>query len=826
MKPREILREKFIVRAQSRSVLPTSLLLAMAMLFSSLSAFAQTSIDIGTVNSGGKGYIFANDVVTIVSDGSYIITGTTDVNRVVVLSGLTVSIELQNASIRSSVESPLIIEEGAATTTKVTLTLSGRDTLEALSAGYAGLTVGNKSELLIEGADSLYVAGEIGIGAVGKPHGAIVLNDGYVVAKSSGSSPAVGGQPGGAITINGGIVYALNDGAAPAIGGILKKDGDDGHIIITGGAVYAIGDIGFTAETGSQSEGNISISGGTTLTLGKILAINAEKEVGVLISGGVIFAADVIISDYVGGTLKPDYVNVYSGYKASGNIPDIKIKLTADLTIPQNITFVIPDRWEIACNGFTITNKGVIVKHAGSIVGSCITGAKIKTAIERDSITVSPSVCLFDNTAKTPTVTIPGLKEGVDYEVAYSDNTSIGTATVTITGKGNYWGEIKKTFAIVQLSDAIKSVPPYITTTTLKPSFVASAYSVQLTASGVPATFIWSVSSGKLPDGMKLDPETGLFSGTPTKIGTYDFTIKATNEAGSDEQSFQMIVRARQRTPRIVGEADFILRPSQSSINFGSAEAYYFMIDPVVLTLSNTGSYALQAVTMEMMQGSKSAFELKNVPSSIREQTEVDIYVWVKDGMNEGIYLDTLRIYDSFSGYELKIPVRLEITKFTMFIPRRVIYKVADGLKSDVFEGLRYIESGSDFVFTITPENENLIPVVTTSRNLAGETLVTLNDDGSYTFRVQQIRTNINIDVIAKEKESSTSSETISATAIWSAESKLFISAANETAVSVFTLSGALADRFTAPSGLSSFALPKGVYIVKTADTVKKLVIR
>jgi len=41
------------------------------------------------------------------------------------------------------------------------------------------------------------------------------------------------------------------------------------------------------------------------------------------------------------------------------------------------------------------------------------------------------------------------LKNGTDYTVGYKNNTKLGTATVTIKGKGNYTGTITKTFKIV-----------------------------------------------------------------------------------------------------------------------------------------------------------------------------------------------------------------------------------------------------------------------------------------------------------------------------------------------------------------------------------------
>ncbi len=51
-----------------------------------------------------------------------------------------------------------------------------------------------------------------------------------------------------------------------------------------------------------------------------------------------------------------------------------------------------------------------------------------------------------------PTVVYNGktLRLGTDYSVTYSNNTNIGTATVTVTGKGSYLGSVKKTFKITK----------------------------------------------------------------------------------------------------------------------------------------------------------------------------------------------------------------------------------------------------------------------------------------------------------------------------------------------------------------------------------------
>ena len=56
----------------------------------------------------------------------------------------------------------------------------------------------------------------------------------------------------------------------------------------------------------------------------------------------------------------------------------------------------------------------------------------------------------YNDTAKTPKVTVSGLTEGRDYFVSYSDNVEVGTATVTIKGKNTYKGTITLQFEILE----------------------------------------------------------------------------------------------------------------------------------------------------------------------------------------------------------------------------------------------------------------------------------------------------------------------------------------------------------------------------------------
>ena len=75
-----------------------------------------------------------------------------------------------------------------------------------------------------------------------------------------------------------------------------------------------------------------------------------------------------------------------------------------------------------------------------------------KISISKASVTLSTSTYAYDGKAKTPSVTVKvgekTLKKDTDYTVSYSNNTKVGTAKVTITGKGNYTGSVSKTYSI------------------------------------------------------------------------------------------------------------------------------------------------------------------------------------------------------------------------------------------------------------------------------------------------------------------------------------------------------------------------------------------
>lgn len=77
-----------------------------------------------------------------------------------------------------------------------------------------------------------------------------------------------------------------------------------------------------------------------------------------------------------------------------------------------------------------------------------------KTTLRKDLSKITTTIeyikTQYDGKAKKPKITVNGLTEGKDYYLSYSDNTEVGTATVTIKGKKEYRGTITKTFEILR----------------------------------------------------------------------------------------------------------------------------------------------------------------------------------------------------------------------------------------------------------------------------------------------------------------------------------------------------------------------------------------
>ena len=129
-----------------------------------------------------------------------------------------------------------------------------------------------------------------------------------------------------------------------------------------------------------------------------------------------------------------------------------------------------------------------------------------------------------------PTVTVKDaagkkLTKGTDYTVSYSNNTSVGTATITVKGIGNYTGTTKKTFTVKKLD---------LSTSYAKVTIPYASYTY--TGSSIKPTVTVKFKGGDLISASQYS----VSYSNCTKVGTATITItgKGTNVTGTYKKTF------------------------------------------------------------------------------------------------------------------------------------------------------------------------------------------------------------------------------------------------------------------------------------------------
>ena len=119
---------------------------------------------------------------------------------------------------------------------------------------------------------------------------------------------------------------------------------------------------------------------------------------------------------------------------------------------------------------------------------------------------------------------------------------SAGTAVVTATAAASSG---VSTSANISVQSAQSAPPLTISTSALSSAQVNAAYSATITAQGGTAPYAWSLSSGSLPDGLTLNPSTGVIAGGIAQSGAFTFTAEVTDaSAHSATQQLTLQVAA------------------------------------------------------------------------------------------------------------------------------------------------------------------------------------------------------------------------------------------------------------------------------------------
>lgn len=236
------------------------------------------------------------------------------------------------------------------------------------------------------------------------------------------------------------------------------------------------------------------------------------------------------------------------GYTGTAYEPEVTVTFNGtELALDTDYTVAYTNNVNAGEATVTITGTGTHFK------GSVEKHFTI-TAADLSGCTFAPIADVTYNTkAHTPEVTVAisgrTLEADKDYTVSYASNVHAGTATVTVTGKGNFTGSANTTFTIAKadLNLSVYTISSLCTETEVKTSTLPSnffladetetGFSIALTAAGGDAIFTQApaVVDGENVITYQLNGGTGeaTFNVTVTpvssnyKAGTYDLKIQA-----------------------------------------------------------------------------------------------------------------------------------------------------------------------------------------------------------------------------------------------------------------------------------------------------------
>ena len=267
----------------------------------------------------------------------------------------------------------------------------------------------------------------------------------------------------------------------------------------------------------ANKEGNVAIkitttSGKTATCTIKVSSALKSSDVDKPTAQSLAGATVENISDkaYTGSAIKPT--------------PAVTLNACTMLVPDEDFTYSYSNNTNIGTATLTITGKGAF---SGTITKTF----NIKDFnIANGNASIAYSSYTYRGRAIKPTVTVKNasgkkLTKGTDYTVSYSNNTNVGTATITIKGAGKYTGTLKKTFKVKALD---------LSSSYAKFSIPYSSYTY--TGSQIKPAVTVKFKDG---DVIPATQYTVSYSNN-TKVGVATITVKAkgSNTTGSYKKTF------------------------------------------------------------------------------------------------------------------------------------------------------------------------------------------------------------------------------------------------------------------------------------------------
>ncbi|MDR1713763.1 MAG: putative Ig domain-containing protein, partial [Coriobacteriales bacterium] len=141
--------------------------------------------------------------------------------------------------------------------------------------------------------------------------------------------------------------------------------------------------------------------------------------------------------------------------------------------------------------------------------------------------------------------------DGYTCVVQYADIPFSTAVNVAVSGYKDISGNLQTPLSSSFTTLPAPTIPPVINTVSLPDGNYNDAYSQTLAYSG-QQPIAWSIAKGSLPTGLSLNSATGIISGTPMTIGTFTFTVQATNLVGSNQKEYSLTINLDPGEPALV----------------------------------------------------------------------------------------------------------------------------------------------------------------------------------------------------------------------------------------------------------------------------------
>jgi hypothetical protein len=368
----------------------------------------------------GDGWTYNDGTIFINHNGDYVVTGKGGQKFIEIDSCLKVQITLDNVEINDISSVKNVIHLAGKDT--VTIHLLGHNIINVTDQRYTPnvsipscIGMSSNSQLVIDGAGSLDIS-------TASPN--IYGGSGSAVDTNSGS-----------VTINGGTITAFSPCGA-GIGGNVDRTTEP-RIVVNGGMLLA-----------NLIVDSIVINGGVVIS--EYIHSSEFSVTGGLVISEIV-PTDAVITKglIIASNAETDSANVF---KAEIDV-DIKaktIRLDSDITVPEGKTLIVPEGATLDVNHKILTNNGIIRDYGSIINNESFAGNPPVGSILAGWIQDIPPQTYTGDSIKPVIVShwsaivIPN----IHYTVTYNNNVNAGTATFTVTDKGNNNMVASKTFTI------------------------------------------------------------------------------------------------------------------------------------------------------------------------------------------------------------------------------------------------------------------------------------------------------------------------------------------------------------------------------------------